>query len=135
MSLIFAIFIGLVFGIGILLSGMVDPAKVINFFDITGSWDPSLAFVMLGAVSVTALGYRLVWRLKAPLFDKQFHVPSARIIDRRLIIGSALFGIGWGIAGFCPGAAIPAIGTGQWEVILFLVAVITGIWLRRLADR
>jgi uncharacterized membrane protein YedE/YeeE len=111
---------------------MIDPAKVLNFFDIAGTWDPSLAFVMGGALLVTFFGYRLTWRREAPLFGKRFEVPTSTVIDGKLIGGSALFGIGWGIAGFCPGAAIPALGTGRWEVALFLVAVVVGFFLRRL---
>ena len=132
MKLIFALIAGLVFGMGIALSGMMDPAKVLNFFDVAGSWDPSLAFVMGGALVVAGIGYRLVWRRKSPLFAGRFQVPTGTEIDMKLVGGSALFGIGWGIAGFCPGAAIPALGTGRWEVVLFLAAVIVGFWLRRI---
>ncbi|GHA55451.1 membrane protein [Amylibacter ulvae] len=132
MKLIFALFTGLVFGAGIALSGMMNPAKVFNFFDVAGTWDPSLAFVMGGAVIITFIGYRLVWRRDAPFFDGRFQIPTPNVIDARLIGGSAIFGIGWGIAGFCPGAAIPAVGTGRWEVALFLVAVTAGFYVRRL---
>lgn len=132
MKLIFALFTGLVFGIGMAFSGMMDPAKVLNFFDVAGSWDPSLAFVMGGALLVTFFGYKLVWRRDAPLFGTRFNVPTGTVIDAKLIGGSALFGIGWGIGGFCPGGAIPALGTGRWEVALFLVAVVGGFYLRRL---
>lgn len=132
MKLIYALFTGLVFGVGIAISGMMNPAKVFNFFDIAGTWDPSLAFVMGGAVIVTFVGYRLVWKRIAPLFGDSFQVPIGTTIDAKLIGGSALFGIGWGIAGFCPGAAIPALGTGRWEVVLFLGAVAVGFYLRRL---
>lgn len=132
MKLVYAWLTGLVFGLGIAISGMINPAKVLNFFDIAGTWDPSLAFVMGGAVTVTFIGYRLVWRRPAPLFERAFQVPTARQIDLRLVGGSALFGIGWGIAGFCPGAAIPALGTGRWEVALFVAAVIVGLGLARL---
>ena len=132
MKIIYALFTGLVFGLGIAISGMMDPAKVLNFFDLAGAWDPSLAFVMGGALAVTAIGYRVAWRRSAPLFGGRFQVPSASMIDTRLVGGSALFGVGWGIAGFCPGAAIPALGTGRWEVALFLMAVIGGFGLRRL---
>lgn len=132
MKILFALFTGLVFGAGIAISSMMDPAKVLNFFDIAGTWDLSLAFVMGGAVLVTFIGYRLVWRREKPLFDDRFQVPTSTVLDARLIGGSALFGIGWGIAGFCPGAAIPALGTGRWEVALFLVAVVVGFYIRRL---
>lgn len=135
MKLVFALITGLVFGSGIAISGMIDPAKVLNFFDVAGTWDPSLAFVMGGAVGVAFVGYRLVLRRRAPLFESRFQVPTASAIDMRLVGGSALFGIGWGIAGFCPGAAIPALGTGRWEVLLFLVSVAAGMGLRRILAR
>lgn len=131
MKLIYAWATGLVFGLGIAISGMMNPAKVLNFFDIAGTWDLSLAFVMGGAVIVTFIGYRLVWRRAQPLFEDRFQVPASKVIDSRLVGGSALFGIGWGIAGFCPGAAIPALGTGRWEVVLFLGAVVVGLALAR----
>lgn len=131
---LFALVTGLVFGTGIAISGMMDPAKVLNFFDIAGTWDPSLAFVMGGALLVTFIGYRLTWRRNAPLFGGRFQVPTSTALDGKLIGGSALFGIGWGIAGFCPGAAIPALGTGRWEVALFLAAVVAGFYLRRLVS-
>lgn len=132
MKLIYALITGLVFGTGMAVSGMMDPAKVLNFFDVAGTWDPSLVFVMGGALLVTFFGYRLVWRRSAPLFDGRFQVPTGTDIDMKLVGGSALFGVGWGIAGFCPGGAIPALGTGRWEVALFLVAVVGGFFLRRL---
>lgn len=132
MKHVFALMSGLVFGTGIAISGMMDPAKVLNFFDIAGTWDPSLAFVMAGALVVTSLGYRLVWRRSAPLFEERFQVPASTDLDGKLIGGAALFGVGWGIAGFCPGAAVPALGTGRWEVALFLAAVVAGFFLRRL---
>ncbi len=131
MKLITAYLIGLVFGTGIVLSGMIDPAKVLNFFDISGSWDPSLAFVMGGALAVTALGYRLVFRDPRPILDAHFHLPKASAIDARLVGGSAVFGIGWGIAGFCPGGALPALGTGRAEVVVFVTALVAGILATR----
>lgn len=123
--------IGLVFGIGISISGMANPAKVLNFFDVAGAWDPSLIFVMGGAVVVTFIGYRLVMRRSQPLFERHFNLPGSKTIDARLIGGSAIFGIGWGIAGFCPGGALPALGTGRSEVILFVVAMMAGILIAR----
>ncbi|SHF13631.1 hypothetical protein SAMN05444279_11847 [Ruegeria intermedia] len=132
MKLFHTFLTGLVFGVGIAISGMMNPAKVLNFFDIAGTWDPSLAFVMGGALVVTFIGYRLVWRRKAPLFAARFQIPTSTVIDGKLIGGSALFGIGWGIAGFCPGAAIPALGAGRWEVVLFLGAVAVGLALARI---
>ena len=125
---------GLVFGSGILLSGMANPAKILNFFDFFGSWDASLAFVMAGALAVTAVGYRLVWHRAGPLAGGKFMLPAAQKIDRRLILGSAIFGIGWGISGFCPGGAIPGLGLGRWEVAAFVTAMVLGLVLARTVD-
>ena len=127
-----AFLIGLIFGLGIIISGMANPAKVLNFFDVAGTWDPSLAFVMGGALITTLLGYRFVLGRSAPVFDSQFHVPTRTSLDGALVGGSALFGVGWGIAGFCPGAAVPALGTGRVEVITFVAAMIVGIVAVRL---
>ncbi|WP_424974164.1 DUF6691 family protein [Dinoroseobacter sp. S124A] len=124
--------IGLVFGVGISLSGMANPAKVLNFFDIAGAWDPSLAFVMGGALVVTGLGYRLALRRATPVLALRFQVPSRTGLDPSLLSGAAIFGVGWGIAGFCPGGALPALGTGRVEVAVFVAALITGILLTRL---
>ncbi len=124
--------IGLVFGIGILLSGMANPAKVLNFFDIAGTWDPSLMFVMGGALIVTAIGYRLVFRMGGPMLGQKFHVPTRKDLDARLIGGSAIFGIGWGISGFCPGGLVPAIGLGTFEPLLTALAVLAGMGALRL---
>ena len=129
MKLATAYLIGLVFGIGIVLSGMMNPAKVLNFFDFAGAWDPSLAFVMGGALAVAAIGYRLVFRAPAPVLDDRFHLPRSRVIDARLVGGSVIFGVGWGIAGFCPGGALPALGTGRPEV--FVLALVAGILFAR----
>lgn len=119
--------IGLIFGIGISISGMANPAKVVNFFDIAGIWDPSLAFVMGGALIVTFVGYTYVLKRPAPLLDGTFHVPTRKDLDAPLLGGSIVFGIGWGIAGFCPGGALPALGTGTSDVFVFVVAMIAGI--------
>ncbi|MEL6124814.1 MAG: DUF6691 family protein [Pseudomonadota bacterium] len=135
MKLILAYGIGLIFGLGIAISGMANPAKVINFFDIAGSWDPSLAFVMGAALVVTFAGYRMVFGSGAPLFDGTFHLPTKSSIDRRLVGGSALFGVGWGIAGFCPGGALPALGTLNTDVMVFMTALVVGVWLARWLDR
>lgn len=124
-----AALIGLVFGIGIVLSGMANPAKVLNFFDIFGAWDPSLLLVMTSALIVTFLGYRFVLRRPAPTFDRKFHLPTRRNLDLSVIGGSTLFGIGWGIAGFCPGGAIPALGSGQPAPFIFVASMIGGILL------
>lgn len=135
MRLLSAFLIGIIFGLGIVISGMANPAKVLNFFDIAGSWDPSLIFVMGGALVTTAIGYRLVFATrKAPLLDSDFALPTRQVIDRRLVLGSATFGLGWGIAGFCPGGAIPALGLGQPQALLFVLAMIAGILLARAAN-
>ena len=110
MRLISAYLIGLVFGLGISISGMADPAKVLNFFDIAGTWDPSLIFVMGGGLIVTFIGYRFVFRKPEPVLEHAFIVPKSNRVDPRLLGGSAVFGVGWGIAGFCPGGALPVIG-------------------------
>lgn len=128
-----AFLIGLIFGIGILVSGMASPAKVLNFFDVAGSWDPSLMFVMGGAVIVTFIGYRLVLQRRAPVLDTAFRLPAARHVDLRLVAGSAIFGLGWGIAGFCPGAALPALGTARPDVMIFVAGLVAGLVVTRLA--
>jgi uncharacterized membrane protein YedE/YeeE len=131
MRLFSAFAIGLVFGLGIALSGMINPAKVLNFFDLAGTWDPSLAFVMGGALAVAIPGYRIVLRRPAPALDTRFQLPDTRVIDRRLVLGSATFGVGWGIAGFCPGGALPALGNGSLDVFVFIGALIAGILIAR----
>lgn len=131
MKLIATYLIGLVFGVGISISGMANPAKVLNFFDIAGAWDPSLIFVMGGALVTTFVGYKLVFGRKTPIFEPGFSVPTSRSIDAKLVGGSAVFGIGWGIAGFCPGGALPALGTGRWEVFVFTGALLAGIFLAK----
>ena len=118
---------GLVFGLGISISGMANPAKVINFFDVAGTWDPSLIFVMGGALVTTFIGYRFVLHRPGPIFESRFMLPGTKQIDARLVGGSLVFGIGWGIAGFCPGGALPAIGTGRPEVLIFAAALVAGI--------
>jgi uncharacterized membrane protein YedE/YeeE len=124
---------GLLFGTGIVLSGMMNPAKVLNFFDVAGTWDPSLAFVMAGGLAVTAIGYRLVFRGSKPLFEPTFDVPTRRTIDLPLVTGAALFGIGWGIVGFCPGGLVPALGLGRVEPWVFLAGMVAGIVAVRVA--
>lgn len=132
MRIVMAFLIGLIFGFGILISGMANPAKVLNFFDVAGTWDPSLMFVMGGALVTTFLGYRLVLARERPMLSTAFQLPVASRIDLKLIIGSAVFGIGWGLAGFCPGAALPALGTGRQEVMIFVASLIVGLIVTRL---
>ncbi|MCK9554147.1 DUF6691 family protein [Aquamicrobium sp.] len=131
MPIVMALLIGAIFGSGIAISGMASPAKVLNFFDVAGAWDPSLAFVMGGALAVAFVGYRLVLKRPAPLFDVKFHLPTRRDIDAELVGGSALFGIGWGIAGFCPGGSVPALGLGEPDALVFVVSMLAGIMIAR----
>lgn len=135
MQLILAFAIGIVFGTGIVVSGMSNPAKVVNFFDFAGTWDPSLAFVMASALTVTFFGYRWVLARRKPLLAHTFNVPLNRSLDARLLAGSAVFGIGWGISGFCPGGALPAIGTGNGNVLIFVLAMIGGIVAARFTTK
>ena len=127
---------GLLFGLGISIRGMANPAKTLNFFDVAGGWDASLAVDMVTALVVAAAGYRLVLRRPAPVYAPRFQLPTARVIDARLVLGAALFGVGWGLSGFCPGASLPALGTGRIEVFAFTSALVAGLftarWLMRL---
>src|SRR5687767_10206751 len=118
MQIVIALVSGMIFGAGLAISGMVNPAKVLNFFDIAGTWDASLIFVMAGALMVTAIGYQLAFRRRAPIFAPQFNLPTARDIDARLIGGSALFGLGWGLSGFCPGPALASLTTLSLEPVI-----------------
>jgi uncharacterized membrane protein YedE/YeeE len=131
MKLAIIYLIGVLFGLGISLGGMADPAKVVNFFDVAGSWDPSLAFVMAGALGTTAVGYRVVLARSAPLMERQFVLPTSRSIDLRLLGGATVFGIGWGLTGFCPGGALPALGTAEPAVVIFAGAMIAGILIAK----
>lgn len=126
---------GLLFGFGLLLSGMANPAKVLNFLDITGHWDPSLAFVMGGAVLVTTIGYRIVFRRAKPVLDESFHLPTAQQIDGKLVLGAAIFGVGWGLVGLCPGPALVSLLLAAPAIFVFVPAMVIGVvfasWLRR----
>lgn len=121
---------GLLFGLGLALAQMTDPSKVLGFLDLAGDWDPSLLFVLGGAVGLSALGFRLILLQRQPLFDSRFHLPTRRAIDTPLLLGSALFGIGWGIGGYCPGPAIAQLVAPNAETWIFLPAMLLGIWLR-----
>ena len=118
---------GLLFGFGLLLSGMADPAKVQNFLDLFGTWDPSLAFVMGGAIAVTMPGFWLVIRRNKPFFNEVFHLPSRTDLDARLITGAAIFGVGWGLGGFCPGPAITALPLAAEGTLIFVTTMLTGM--------
>ncbi|MEM7159762.1 MAG: YeeE/YedE family protein [Myxococcota bacterium] len=122
-----ALLCGVVFGLGLGLAGMTNPAKVLSFLDVTGDWDPSLAFVMAGAIAVYAPAYRLVTRRSAPHLGPRFHLPTRRDIDARLVVGALLFGAGWGLGGFCPGPAlVSAAGLGR-SALVFTVAMVFGM--------
>jgi uncharacterized membrane protein YedE/YeeE len=126
-----ALVAGLVFGAGLAVSQMVDPSKVLGFLDLAGAWDASLLFVLAAAAGVTTVAFRLVLKRSAPLFDARFHLPIATAIDWRLVIGAALFGIGWGLAGYCPGPAIASLGFGNAEALWFVPAMMAGAGLQR----
>jgi len=125
---------GLVFATGLAISGMTQPGKVTAFLDFFGNWDPSLAFVMLGAILVYAILYRIIRKRSTPLFTSAFLIPARSDIDLRLIGGAALFGIGWGLGGFCPGPAVTSLASGQAAVITFVAAMIAGMYLYKLVD-
>ncbi len=132
MKQIFALLAGLIFGLGLIVSGMSDPAKVLNFLDVFGAWDPSLAFVMGGAILVTAPGFALITRRRSrPLFGERFHIPARQDLDPRLIGGSAIFGIGWGLGGFCPGPALAAFPIAATGTLIFVPFMLAGMWLAR----
>jgi uncharacterized protein len=127
--------VGLVFGLGLVISGMTDPGKVMGFLDVAGLWDPSLAFVMGGAVAVSFLAFAVARRRATAFLGGALHLPASRGIDRRLVAGSLLFGVGWGMAGFCPGPAIVSVGAGEPKAIAFVGAMLAGMavfeWIER----
>ncbi|MEM7159021.1 MAG: DUF6691 family protein [Myxococcota bacterium] len=135
---IVSLFSGLLFAIGLALAGMTDPLKVISFLDFTGAWDPSLAFVMGGAILVYAPVYRLITRASEPRFDSTFHLPTRKDIDLRLVAGAAMFGLGWGLSGFCPGPALVSVMSFGTDALVFGASmavgmVAFGIWQQRRA--
>lgn len=125
-----ALFAGILFGLGLALSEMTHPNRVLGFLDIAGRWDPALILVLAGAVGVTTVAFRFVLRRKSPLFASRFHLPATTVIDWRLIIGAALFGAGWGISGYCPGPAIALLAAPNWEAGIFLPSMLLGILLK-----
>jgi uncharacterized membrane protein YedE/YeeE len=134
-ALLIALVSGLVFGMGLVISQMTNPAKVLNFLDVTGHWDPSLAFVMAGAIPVTAIGFCLSRKRRAPVFANAFSAPAQTGIDFRLIGGATLFGVGWGLVGLCPGPALAALQSGRREVFIFVAAMVGGMLVFRLANK
>jgi uncharacterized membrane protein YedE/YeeE len=121
-----ALLSGLLFGFGLSLSQMIDRDRVLGFLDVAGDWDPTLLFVLGGAVGVTVIAFRFVLRLPQPIFASKFYLPTRKDIDLPLILGAAMFGIGWGIAGYCPGPGITALVLGIWNPVLFVIAFIVG---------
>ena len=135
MTIVAAFLAGLVFGLGLLLSGMADPAKVLGFLDLAGRWDPSLGFVMAGAVGVGVFAFAAARRRTTALLGAPMMLPASRVIDRRLVGGSLVFGVGWGVAGFCPGPGLVALGMGEPKALVFVAAMLAGMGLFELIER
>ena len=129
MNVFTSLLAGLVFGLGLIVSGMANPAKVLGFLDLGGAWDPSLALVMAGAVGVGTVAFAFTRRRTLSLLGSKMTLPTSRSIDRRLVVGSLLFGIGWGVAGFCPGPGLVGVGMGEVKAIIFVAAMLAGMGL------
>jgi uncharacterized membrane protein YedE/YeeE len=134
-STLAAFLAGLIFAIGLAISGMTQPGKVTAFLDLFGNWDPSLAFVMMGAIAVHAVLYRVIRQRTTPIFAQAFSIPTRSDLDPRLIGGAALFGIGWGLGGFCPGPAVTSLASGSTSVIIFVAAMLVGMVLYGVVDK
>lgn len=119
----------LLFGLGLGVGGMTMPAKIFGFLDVTGNWDPSLLFVMVGAIAVHAVSFRLITKKSSPILTTKFQIPTAKDIDKRLVLGSMIFGLGWGLGGFCPGPAIVASVSGHASVLVFVLSMIGGMYI------
>jgi uncharacterized protein len=132
---IMALISGILFGVGLTLSQMTNPDKVIGFLDITGNWDPSLIFVMVGALAVTTLFFRKIIKRPRPLFDKEFYLSSKSAIDKPLLIGATIFGIGWGISGYCPGPSVAGLGLGNLEAVVMIFSIYMGFIAHRLYSK
>ena len=135
MTVFASLLAGLVFGLGLIVSGMADPAKVLGFLDLAGPWDPSLAFVMAGAIAVGALAFAMARQRTVSFLGAAMKLPMSRDIDGRLVIGSVVFGMGWGIAGFCPGPGLVALGMGEVKALVFVVAMLLGMGAFELLER
>lgn len=129
-----SILCGVLFGAGLVISDMVNPGRVLAFLDVTGAWDPSLAFVMGGALIPSSIAYLIRRKRSRPVLETQFHIPSNRAIDRPLVAGAVLFGLGWGLVGLCPGPAIAFLVTGRWEAALFAASMLAGMFAFRIAS-
>ena len=135
MPLLTAFLAGLLFGIGLIVAGMADPHKVLAFLDLAGHWDPSLALVMVGAIAVAVVGFRLAARRSSSLLGLPIHLPLVRHLDRRLLLGSLAFGVGWGLVGLCPGPAVVALGAGTAKAATFVLAMVAGMVLFEVLER
>lgn len=135
MQIVIGLLSGTVFGVGLTISGMVNPAKVIGFLNVTGDWDPSLAFTMIGALLVTVPAFAIARRMQKPLATTQFHWPTRSDIDSRLLIGAATFGVGWGLSGFCPGPALASLSLGYVDSFIFVGGLLLGTLIVRLVER
>ena len=135
MRILMALITGLVFGIGLIVAGMTNPAKVLGFLDLAGRWDPSLALVMAGAILVALPAFRVAARRRQSLLGEPMRLPSATRIDRRLVLGSLAFGAGWGLAGFCPGPALASLATGAVQPLIFCAAMLAGMGIFELIER
>jgi uncharacterized membrane protein YedE/YeeE len=135
MQLLIALIVGLVFGIGLIVAGMTDPAKVQGFLDLAGNWDPSLAFVMGGAILVGLLAFRFAGKRERSLLGEVMQLPTATQIDRRLVLGSLAFGVGWGLAGYCPGPALASLASGNIKPLIFTAAMVAGMGIFELLER
>lgn len=135
MYLVTSVLAGLVFGLGLIVSGMANPAKVLGFLDLAGRWDPSLALVMAGAIAVGVFAFSVARRRTRSFLGAEMKLPTARDVDGRLMAGSVLFGMGWGVAGFCPGPALVALGMGQGKAVVFVAAMLVGMGVFELLER
>lgn len=131
-KIILGLLSGLIFGIGLVISGMSNPAKILNFLDLFGTFDPSLIFVMIGAIFVVFVGYKVVLRRDVPIYANAFQIPTRKDIDKNLLLGSALFGIGWGIGGFCPAPSITALSMGSEGILYFIPALLVGLMISKI---
>ena len=134
-SIITALFAGIIFGLGLMLAGMTNPAKVLAFLDLAGQWDPSLALVMAGAITIGVAAFAIARKRNLSFLGLSMHVPTSRVIDKRLVLGSLAFGIGWGLAGICPGPALVLLGTGNLKGVVFFVAMLMGMGIFEILEK
>lgn len=135
MLILTSLLAGLLFGLGLIVAGMTNPAKVVGFLNLAGPWDPSLAFVMAGAIAVGTVAFLIARRRAVSLLGAAMQLPSTRDIDRRLVLGSLVFGVGWGLAGFCPGPGLVALGMGEFKALVFVAAMLVGMGAFELLER